>query len=103
MAKLKYEKVVLVGHSHGDKVVFGVALKVGRNTTMQQSSVVMGLDPIDGTCPTEQTVPPILQYSKDLLNLGMPTLIVGTWLGPMHGEGGGEVVSPTMCSRWHQP
>ena len=79
----------------------GVALKVGHNIIMQQFSVVMGLEPIDGTYPTEQTVPPILQYSKDLLNLGMPTLLVGTWLGPMHGGGGG--CFSHMCSCWHQP
>jgi hypothetical protein len=59
LAKPKHEKAALVGHSHGDKVVFGVALKVHHNTTMQQSSIVMGLDLIDGICPIEQFVPSI--------------------------------------------
>jgi chlorophyllase len=76
-----FEKVVLVGHSRGGKVVFGLALGV-RNSILQYSAIV-GLDPVDGTAKGSQTNPPILRFSKNSLNLGVPTLIVGTGLGPV--------------------
>lgn len=76
-----FSKVALVGHSRGAKVVFGLALGV-RNSILQYSAVV-GLDPVDGMGIGQQTNPPILQFSEGSLNLGVPTLIIGTGLGPL--------------------
>lgn len=74
-----FERVALVGHSRGGKVAFGLALGV-RNSILQYSAVV-GLDPVDGTAKGSQTNPPILKFSKNSLNLSVPTLIVGAGLG----------------------
>jgi chlorophyllase len=80
-AKPDFSKVALVGHSRGGKVVFGLALGL-RNSILQYSAVV-GLDPVDGNAKGIQTQPPILRFSQHSLNLGVPTLIVGSGLGSL--------------------
>lgn len=76
-----FKRVALVGHSRGGKVVFGLALGVRKS--MHQYAAIVGLDPVDGMGIDAQTKPPILRFSEGALNLGVPTLIVGTGLGPV--------------------
>ncbi|KAG0554369.1 hypothetical protein KC19_12G085800 [Ceratodon purpureus] len=76
-----FKKVALIGHSRGGKVVFGLALGVRKS--MHQYSAIIGLDPVDGMSIESQTKPPILKFSEGALNLAVPTLIIGTGLGPM--------------------
>jgi chlorophyllase len=83
LARPNFEKIALVGHSRGGKVVFGVALNVS-NGIIPQISAVAALDPVDGTS-LFQIKPPILNYKNNSLDLGVPTLIVGTGLGPLPG------------------
>ncbi|KAH8972774.1 hypothetical protein BDL97_01G009400 [Sphagnum fallax] len=71
-------KLALVGHSRGGKVVFGM----GKNGTIPNVSTIVGLDPVDGDANGNQTPPGILTFSENSLNLGVPTLIVGSGLGP---------------------
>lgn len=73
------EKLALVGHSRGGKVVFGLATGVCK--TSLKFSAIAGLDPVDGMGIHQQTNPPILQFFPHSLNLGFPTLIVGAALG----------------------
>jgi len=73
------DKLALVGHSRGGKVVFGLA--TGVCETSLNFSAIAGLDPVDGMGVGQQTKPPILQFSQHSLKLGMPTLIVGAALG----------------------
>ncbi|CAK9857069.1 unnamed protein product [Sphagnum jensenii] len=72
-------KLALVGHSRGGKVVFGM----GKNGTIPNVSTIVGLDPVDGDANGNQTPPGILTFSENSLNLGVPTLIVGSGLGPL--------------------
>jgi len=76
-----FSRVALVGHRRGGKVVFGLALGVRKS--MHQYAAIVGLDPVDGMGIDAQTKPPILNFSEGSLNLGVPTLIVGTGLGPI--------------------
>lgn len=73
------DKLALVGHSRGGKVVFGLA--TGVCETALKFSAIAGLDPVDGMGVGQQTQPPILQFSQHSLKLGIPTLIVGAGLG----------------------
>jgi chlorophyllase len=75
------DKVALVGHSRGGKVVFGLATGVCK--TAVKFSAIAGLDPVDGMGVDQQTKPPILQFSEHSLKLEIPTLIVGAGLGPL--------------------
>lgn len=76
-----FKSVALVGHSRGGKVVFGLALGVRKS--MHQYAAVVGLDPVDGMDIDNQTKPPILKFSEGSLDLNVPTLIIGTGLGPI--------------------
>lgn len=76
-----FSKVALAGHSRGGKVVFGLALGL-RNSNLQYSALV-GLDPVDGMGIGAQTNPPILKFSENSLKLNVPTLLIGTGLGPL--------------------
>jgi chlorophyllase len=74
-------KLALVGHSRGGKVVFGMGL-MGKNGTIRKVSTIIGLDPVDGGARGSQTKPPVLTFHKSTLTLEVPTLVVGTGLGP---------------------
>lgn len=76
-----FKKVALVGHSRGGKVVFGLALGVRKS--MHQYSAIVGLDPVDGMSIESQTHPPILRFAEGALNLGVPTLIIGSGMGAL--------------------
>jgi len=71
-------KLALVGHSRGGKVVFAMA-KEGK---IPKVSAIIGLDPVDGNKRESQTEPRVLTLQKSPLNLEVPTLVVGTGLGP---------------------
>ena len=75
------EKVALVGHSRGGKVVF--ALGLGVRKSMHRYSAIVGLDPVDGMDVGAQTNPPVLKFSEGALALGVPALLIGTGLGPV--------------------
>lgn len=76
-----FEKVALVGHSRGGKVVFGLGLGVRKS--VHQYSAIVGLDPVDGMGVGQQTNPPILKFSEGSLKVGVPTLLIGSGLGPI--------------------
>jgi chlorophyllase len=75
-------KLALVGHSRGGKVVFGMGIK-GKNGTIPKVSTIIGLDPVDGNAFGSQTNPHVLTFNESTLNLTVPTLVVGTGLGPI--------------------
>lgn len=79
------DKFVLLGHSRGGKVAFGLATGVCKSSV--KYSAVVGFDPVDGTGPGQQTPPPVLPNKPGGLNLTFPTLIVGAGLGPSSNEG----------------
>jgi chlorophyllase len=74
-------KLALVGHSRGGKVVFGMGT-MGKNGTIPKVSAIIGLDPVDGNERGIQTKPHVLTLNENTLNLEVPTLVVGTGLGP---------------------
>ncbi|KAL3676238.1 hypothetical protein R1sor_026186 [Riccia sorocarpa] len=73
------EKVILAGHSRGGKVAFGLATGVCKSVL--SFAGIVGLDPVDGGQPYQQTQPPILPNKPFGLDLPFPTLIVGSGLG----------------------
>lgn len=72
-----FDKVVLAGHSRGGLVVFGVALNY-KTTLTQSYSAIVGVDPVDLGWPMG---PYILKHQENSLDVGVPTLILGTGLG----------------------
>jgi chlorophyllase len=74
-------KLALVGHSRGGKVVFRMG-QMGKSGTIRKVSTIIGLDPVDGGATGTQSKPPVLTFHKSTLNLEVPTLVVGTGLGP---------------------
>nr|AAP44978.1 chlorophyllase [Ginkgo biloba] len=76
-----FEKFVLAGHSRGGKVAFALALGRVSQPSLKYSALV-GLDPVDGMGKDQQTSHPILSYREHSFDLGMPTLVVGSGLGP---------------------
>jgi chlorophyllase len=74
-------KLALVGHSRGGKVVFRMG-QMGKNGTIRKVSTIIGLDPVDGGPTGTQSEPPVLTFHESTLNLEVPTLVVGTGLGP---------------------
>lgn len=74
-----WEKVALAGHSRGGMVVFGLALNPAINNGTQKYSAIIGLDPVDAAPPVN---PSILPNNENGMDVGVPTLIVGTGLGP---------------------
>ncbi|XP_057842284.2 chlorophyllase-2 [Cryptomeria japonica] len=72
-----FKKVAIAGHSRGGKVAFGVAL--GRSTIPPSLpfAALLGIDPVDGT------VPLILTQKDHSLSVNIPTLVIGSGLGPV--------------------
>ncbi|GBG90217.1 hypothetical protein CBR_g50396 [Chara braunii] len=75
-------KLALAGHSRGGKVVFGIA----KGTTAPISlniSALIGIDPVDGTGQGKSIPPPVLNFSKNSFGFSLPTLVIGSGLGPI--------------------
>lgn len=85
-ARPDFRKIALAGHSRGGKVVFGLALNVTNSSvSVPGFSALVGLDPVDGaggSWPNGQLQPPVLKHRSDSLDVGVPSLVVGTGLGP---------------------
>lgn len=79
--KPNFSKLALAGHSRGGKVVFGLAL--GLHPSDLRYSALIALDPVDGMGVNQQTQPPILTFTESSLKPGVPTLLLGTGLGPI--------------------
>lgn len=78
LATPDFTKVALAGHSRGGMVVLALAIR--DTSSERQYSAVVGLDPVDGQWPFLK--PWLLRNTKpDSLNVGVPTLILGTGLG----------------------
>ena len=72
----RLDRLGMVGHSRGSKVIWKV-IKGG-----QQAQALVGLDPVDGTGGPLGGDPRVLSGQ---VNHTIPTLIVGTGLGPIDG------------------
>ncbi|KAG6541370.1 hypothetical protein Mapa_017239 [Marchantia paleacea] len=79
--KPNLEKLVLVGHSRGGKVAFGLATEFCK-TSLPYSAIV-GLDPVDGVLENTSLKPQVLPYQPNSLHLKYPTMIIGAALGPI--------------------
>ncbi|KAG0588942.1 hypothetical protein KC19_2G280400 [Ceratodon purpureus] len=75
-----WEKVALAGHSRGGMVAFGLALNPATNKGAQKYSAIIVLDPVDAVQGAYPSILP--SYETNGMDLGVPTLIVGTGLGP---------------------
>ncbi|KAJ7558460.1 hypothetical protein O6H91_04G040300 [Diphasiastrum complanatum] len=78
-AKPDFNKLALIGHSRGGKVVFALALGLAKLDL--KICAVIGLDPVDGTSNKVQTQPHVLRFSEYSFNFDFPTLVVGAGLG----------------------
>jgi chlorophyllase len=76
--KPDFQRVAIAGHSRGGKVAFGAAMGLFSPPSF---SALAALDPVDGATG-HPTSPPLLTNSQNSLNLKVPTLVVGTGLGP---------------------
>ncbi|GLJ53801.1 hypothetical protein SUGI_1148430 [Cryptomeria japonica] len=78
-----FQKLAIAGHSRGGKVAFGAAL--GRTPVLPSSpyAALLGIDPVDGMGAGKQTPPPILTYKEHSFTGNIPTLVIGSGLGPV--------------------
>ncbi|BBN19406.1 chlorophyllase [Marchantia polymorpha subsp. ruderalis] len=79
--KPNLEKLVLIGHSRGGKVAFGLATEFCK-TSLPYSAIV-GLEPVDGAFENTSLKPQVLPYQPNSLNLKYPTMIIGAALSPI--------------------
>jgi chlorophyllase len=84
---LGVESLALVGHSRGGKVAWLLLVE-----TPGLARAVAGVDPVDGTGGPGGNEPRVVQGPFDL---PMPTLVIGTELGPVAGAGSfGQACAP---------
>ncbi|GFZ19725.1 hypothetical protein Acr_28g0004300 [Actinidia rufa] len=72
-------KVAVSGHSRGGKTAFALALGYAKSSL--KFSVLLGLDPVEGTDPK------ILTNSPHSFDLSIPVAVIGTGLGDRHKFG----------------
>ncbi|GLJ53802.1 hypothetical protein SUGI_1148440 [Cryptomeria japonica] len=77
------QKVAILGHSRGGKVAFGVALGLSQTPLLVPYAAILGIDPVDGTSPENQTPPPNLTYEEHSFPGNISTLLNGSGLGPI--------------------
>lgn len=78
-----FQNVAMAGHSRGGKVAFGLALGRTSQTTKLNFSALVGLDPVDGMARGCQTQPRILTYKPQSFDFIIPSLVIGSGLGPL--------------------
>lgn len=78
-----FQNVAMAGHSRGGKVAFGLALGRTSQTTKLNFSALVGLDPVDGMARGHQTQPRILTYKPQSFDFIIPSLVIGSGLGPL--------------------
>lgn len=79
-------KLALAGHSRGGHAAFALALGLGdpKIELGLKFSALIGVDPVAGTATGSQIPPKILTFKPCSLDVGMPTLVLGTGKGPEH-------------------
>ncbi|KAF4369715.1 chlorophyllase-1 [Cannabis sativa] len=73
--------VALAGHSRGGKAAFALALGKSEVKCNLKFSVLVGVDPVEGSSMRNRTEPHILTYVPRSLDLCIPVAVIGTGLG----------------------
>jgi chlorophyllase len=81
-----FQNVAMAGHSRGGKVAFGLVLGRTSQTTKLKISALVGIDPVDGMARGQQTQPRILTYKPQSFDFIIPSLVIGSGLGPVKGN-----------------
>ncbi|GLJ53804.1 hypothetical protein SUGI_1148460 [Cryptomeria japonica] len=77
------QNVALAGHSRGGKVAFGVALGRSKIPLSVPYVALVGVDPVDRPLYQCPSLPPCITGEENSLVVNMPTLVIGSGLGPV--------------------
>lgn len=77
-----FTKAAVVGHSRGGKNAFALALGYSKDIYSLKFSVLLGIDPVEGTNKLFRPQPHILTFEPHSLDLSIPVAVIGTGLGP---------------------